>query len=183
MISGWGIAGEGMGKISKSKGGGPMPPMEMIQRYSADAVRYWAATTSPGKDAVISEEKIQMGAKLVTKLWNVARFAEAVYLRAMQCLDRSAHGRFHPGRPLDSGRAWTHLIGRVTAAFDNYEYAQREERRLRVSSGATWPITTWRWPNSACYDPQHPAHAGARYAAASGRSRRCSSCLRRCCPT
>ena len=74
-ISGWGIAGEGMGKISKSRGGGPMAPMEMIERYSADAVRYWAASTGLGKDAVISEEKIQLGAKLVTKLWNVARFA------------------------------------------------------------------------------------------------------------
>jgi valyl-tRNA synthetase len=75
-ISGWGIAGEGMGKISKSRGGGPMTPMEMIDRYSADAVRYWAACTSPGKDAVISEEKIQAGMRLTTKLWNVARFAE-----------------------------------------------------------------------------------------------------------
>ena len=61
FISGWAIAGEGMGKISKSKGGGPMPPLEMIERYSADAVRYWAASTGPGKDALISEEKIQTG--------------------------------------------------------------------------------------------------------------------------
>ncbi len=76
LISGWGIAGEGMGKISKSRGGGPMPPLEMMGRYSADAVRYWAASTAPGKDAIISEEKIQMGARLANKLWNVARFAE-----------------------------------------------------------------------------------------------------------
>ncbi len=76
LVSGWGIAGEGMGKISKSKGGGPAAPMEMIRRYSADALRYWAASTSTGKDAVINEEKIQMGTRLVTKLWNVARFAE-----------------------------------------------------------------------------------------------------------
>ena len=61
LISGWGLAGEGMGKISKSRGGGPMPPLEMIERYSADAVRYWAASTGTGKDAMISEEKIQMG--------------------------------------------------------------------------------------------------------------------------
>ena len=53
-----------------------MPPLEMIERYSADAVRYWAASTGPGKDAVISEEKIQLGSRLVTKLWNVARFCE-----------------------------------------------------------------------------------------------------------
>lgn len=74
-ISGWGLAPEGAGKISKSRGGGPMAPMEMIETYSADAVRYWAGSTGPGRDAVISEEKIQAGEKLVTKLWNVARFA------------------------------------------------------------------------------------------------------------
>ena len=44
----------------------------MINTYSADALRYWAASTAPGKDTIISEEKIQMGAKLATKLWNVA---------------------------------------------------------------------------------------------------------------
>jgi valyl-tRNA synthetase len=65
-----------MGKISKSRGGGPVPPMEMIETYSADAVRYWAASTGLGKDAVISEAKIQLGARLVNKLWNVARFAQ-----------------------------------------------------------------------------------------------------------
>jgi valyl-tRNA synthetase len=75
-ISGWGIAGEGMGKISKSRGGGPVAPLEMIRRYSADAVRYWAASTGLGKNAVISEEKIQIGSRLVTKIWNTARFSE-----------------------------------------------------------------------------------------------------------
>ena len=65
LISGWGLAGEGMGKISKSRGGGPLPPLEMIERYSADAVRYWAASTATGKDSIISEEKIQAGARLV----------------------------------------------------------------------------------------------------------------------
>jgi valyl-tRNA synthetase len=75
-ISGWGLAHEGSGKISKSRGGGPMSPLEMIERYSADAVRFWAASTSLGRDAIISEEKIQAGAKLVNKLWNVARFSQ-----------------------------------------------------------------------------------------------------------
>lgn len=53
-----------------------MPPLEMIEKYSADAVRYWAASTGLGKDAVISEKKIEMGQKLVNKLWNVARFSQ-----------------------------------------------------------------------------------------------------------
>jgi len=75
-ISGWGLAPEGTGKISKSRGGGPMPPMEMLEQYSADAVRYWTSSTVFGRDSIISEEKIQIGEKLITKLWNVARFAE-----------------------------------------------------------------------------------------------------------
>lgn len=75
-ISGWGLAGAGSAKISKSRGGGPMAPLEMIERHSADAVRYWAASTGFGKDSVISEEKIKSGGKLITKLWNVAKFSE-----------------------------------------------------------------------------------------------------------
>lgn len=75
-ISGWGLLPEGMGKISKSRGGGPISPLEMIKRYSADSLRYWAASTGLGKDSLISEQKIQAGAKLTTKLWNVSRFTQ-----------------------------------------------------------------------------------------------------------
>ncbi|GAB4580804.1 MAG: valine--tRNA ligase [Anaerolineales bacterium] len=119
FISGWGLAGEGMGKISKSRGGGPMPPMEMIETYSADAVRYWAASTSPGKDSVISEEKIQIGAKLINKLWNVAVFSE-----------RFLTGYRPPTTPptLTPADRWIlaatqRLIRRTTELFDAYEYA------------------------------------------------------------
>ena len=76
LISGWGLAPEGTAKLSKSRGGGPEAPMEVIGRYSADAVRYWAASTALGKDAVIDEQRIQAGSKFVTKLWNVARFGQ-----------------------------------------------------------------------------------------------------------
>ncbi len=72
-ISGHGLAPDGV-KISKSRGGGPLDPTEMMDRYSADSVRYWAASTKIGRDSIISEEKIASGQKLVTKLWNVARF-------------------------------------------------------------------------------------------------------------
>jgi valyl-tRNA synthetase len=118
-ISGWGIAGTGMGKISKSRGGGPMAPKEMIELYSADAVRYWAASTGPGKDAIISEEKIKLGAKLVTKLWNVARFMErfiAGYVLedpppALSPADRWILGRLQ------------RLVKRMTTFLESYDYA------------------------------------------------------------
>ncbi|MDQ4078994.1 MAG: valine--tRNA ligase [Chloroflexota bacterium] len=76
LISGWGLAPEGGAKISKSRGGGPIDPMEALEEYGADAVRYWAASTAPGRDTIINEEKIRNGAKLATKLWNVARFTQ-----------------------------------------------------------------------------------------------------------
>jgi valyl-tRNA synthetase len=159
LISGWGLAAEGMGKISKSKGGGPLAPMEMIQRYSADAVRYWAASTSPGKDSVISEEKIQMGAKLVTKLWNVARFAEPFITE-----------KFNPGETVTYSPAdrWIlesldHLIERVTVDFANYEYALAKAE----IEGFFWRELTDNYLEMAklrLYTPDHPAHSGARVA-------------------
>ncbi len=118
-ISGWGIAGTGMGKISKSRGGGPLAPKEMVERYSADAVRFWAASTGPGKDAVISEEKIQLGAKLMTKLWNVSRFAERFitgYKYSEQVPALSPADRWILAR-------LQRLVKRVTSLLESYDYA------------------------------------------------------------
>ena len=119
LISGWGIAGKGMGKISKSKGGGPTAPLEMIERYSADAVRYWAASTGTGKDAIISEEKIQMGARLVNKLWNVARFS-ARFLEDYQ--PESQQPELSPADRWILARTQS-LIRRATGWFLSYDYA------------------------------------------------------------
>lgn len=124
-ISGWGVAPKGTGKISKSRGGGPVSPLEMIQRYSADAVRYWAASTGPGKDAIISEEKIQMGAKLTTKLWNVARFSQRFLTQYAPLTD----GHDPAATPLLSpADRWIlsrtqRLIRRATEHFQVYDYA------------------------------------------------------------
>lgn len=118
-ISGWGIAGPGMGKISKSRGGGSMAPMEVIEKYSADAVRYWAASTGPGKDAVINEEKIQSGVKLVIKLWNVSRFAE-------RFIKGYLPSQVTP--PLTPADRWIlsrnqKVIRMATKMLENYDYA------------------------------------------------------------
>lgn len=118
-ISGWGLAGAGQEKISKSRGGGPIAPLAMIERYSADAVRYWASSTGFGKDAVISEEKIKNGAKLITKLWNVARFSER-FLADYQPVQEA-----YKLTPTDS---WllarlASLIERVSSLMRAYEYA------------------------------------------------------------
>jgi valyl-tRNA synthetase len=162
LISGWGIAGEGMGKISKSRGGGPMAPMEMIERYSADAVRYWAASTTLGKDAIISEEKIQMGAKLVTKLWNVARFSQR-FLEDYQPPEAGDSSLLC----LTPADRWIlarsqQLIRQVTGVFESYDYA-----------AAKSAVEAFFWRDLAdnylemckqrLYDDADPARQGARY--------------------
>jgi valyl-tRNA synthetase len=158
-ISGWGLAPEGADKISKSRGGGPMPPMEMIERYSADAVRYWAASTGLGKDSIISEEKILVGARLVIKLWNVARFSQ-----------RFLAGYVPPENipPLSPADRWIlaraqRLIRRATNLFQGYDYAAAKNE-----------TETFFWRDLAdnylemakvrLYGEQVEAREGARYA-------------------
>jgi valyl-tRNA synthetase len=125
-ISGWGLAPEGMGKISKSRGSKTMTPVEMIERYSADAVRYWAASTGFGRDAVINEEKIQAGNRLVTKLWNVARFSQRFLegYRPPESLPSqlTRHSSLSPADRWILARTQT-LIKRATIQFRAYDYA------------------------------------------------------------
>jgi valyl-tRNA synthetase len=117
-ISGWGLAGLGEEKISKSRGGGS-DPLALIEQTSADSVRYWAASTGLGKDAVISQEKIKNGGRLITKLWNVARFSER-FLAGYQPVET--------GCELAPTDRWLlarlcGLLQRVTGLFHAYEYA------------------------------------------------------------
>jgi len=116
-ISGWGMLPEG-GKVSKSRGGGPLEPKDMMDQYSADAVRYWAASTGLGRDTVISEEKISIGHKLVTKLWNVTSFS-------MRFLDGYQPPQITPKlAPTDRWilSVLQRVIQKVTDSFKNYEY-------------------------------------------------------------
>jgi valyl-tRNA synthetase len=127
LISGWGLAGEGMGKISKSRGSGGVAPLDIIRHYSADAVRYWATSTGPGKDTLISEDKIQLGAKLVTKLWNVARFAEPFIDQFLSSPATEDFGDFSQYTYTPADR-WIlarlqRLIRRVTTLLETYDYA------------------------------------------------------------
>ncbi len=163
LISGWGLAGEGMGKISKSRGGGPMPPLEMIQSYSADAVRYWAASTSPGKDAVISEEKIRLGARLVTKLWNVARFAER-FLSGDQPAGEDPGSLLASLSPADR---WIlsrlqRVIRRVTDLLEGYDYAAAKSE-LETFFWREVTDNYLEMSKQRLYDPAGPGHEAARF--------------------
>jgi len=63
------------GKISKSKGPRVAPPEQLIEQFSADALRYWACGSRLGTDVAFSRDELRPGQRLVTKLWNAARFS------------------------------------------------------------------------------------------------------------
>ena len=61
-------------KMSKSLGNG-IDPLEIIDKYGADALRFALATgNSPGNDMRFSDEKIEAARNFANKLWNAARF-------------------------------------------------------------------------------------------------------------
>ena len=74
MVSGHLLDSKGR-KMSKSLGN-VIEPEEILGKYGADAWRYFVSTVDIGSDLSFQEKEILRGQKLVTKLWNVARFAE-----------------------------------------------------------------------------------------------------------
>ena len=61
-------------KMSKSLGNG-IDPLEIIDKYGADALRFTLATgNSPGNDTRFSVEKVEASRNFANKLWNAARF-------------------------------------------------------------------------------------------------------------
>ena len=61
-------------KMSKSLGNG-IDPLEIIQKYGADALRFFLATgNSPGNDMRFSEKRVEACANFANKLWNASRF-------------------------------------------------------------------------------------------------------------
>ena len=61
-------------KMSKSLGNG-IDPLEIIDKYGADALRFTLATgNSPGNDMRFMNEKVEASRNFANKLWNAARF-------------------------------------------------------------------------------------------------------------
>lgn len=61
-------------KMSKSKGN-VIDPVPLIEKYGADAFRFWGASESSlGFDFRASEKRVENASKFITKLWNVARY-------------------------------------------------------------------------------------------------------------
>ncbi len=60
-------------KMSKSKGN-VIEPQAILEKYGADALRFWAAGSKLGEDINYQEKDLITGKKLLTKLWNASKF-------------------------------------------------------------------------------------------------------------
>lgn len=125
MISGHGLDPQGH-SIHKSKGNSPIAPATLLDRYGADAVRYWACGGSTGADQPINTDVMRQGSRLMTKLWNAAR------LVAGRMEDGMFEGRAGltldpPTTAVPTDRAllsWLQrLIVQASASYRRYEYA------------------------------------------------------------
>ncbi len=121
LISGHALDPSGK-KISKSKLSVAEDPTSMLEQFSADAVRYWAASVRTGGDTNLSEEVFRNGNKLVTKLWNASKFALSHLGGASLPLPEP------PPQQLNATDRWLlarlhEVIRRATAAMEDYEFA------------------------------------------------------------
>lgn len=73
VISGY-VLSENKEKISKSKNNAPTEPEKLLNMYAPDAIRFWTASGTLGQDIAFSPEQINIGQKLLTKLWNALKF-------------------------------------------------------------------------------------------------------------
>jgi len=62
-------------KMSKSLGNA-VDPNEIMDKYSPDALRYWALLAAPGNDYRFSIKDIESGQAFIIKLWNIGRYIE-----------------------------------------------------------------------------------------------------------
>ncbi|HEY8526208.1 MAG TPA: valine--tRNA ligase [Acidimicrobiales bacterium] len=108
-------------KLSKSAGNAPDDPNRLIERFGADAIRYWAAGGRPGMDLALDQGQMKIGRKLAIKLLNASKLA-------LGNLESTTSGEVTD--PLDRSMltALAGVVDEATAAFDKFDYARALER-------------------------------------------------------
>lgn len=109
-------------KMSKSLGNG-IDPMDVIDKYGADALRYFLSTgSSPGQDLRFSIEKVESVWNFANKIWNASRFA-MMNMEGMKFEDIDLSGE------KSVADAWiltrlNETIDQVTKQADKYEFGE-----------------------------------------------------------
>ena len=149
-LSGW-ILDPERKKMAKSVGN-VVVPTNLLDRYGADAVRYWAAGGRPGTDTAFNDQQFRIGRRLAIKLLNASKFVlsfdaeDAAAEDAASDDDADASsgdagdgpGADGPEEGIAGGiaetldRSMLHRLAEVvddaTRAFDAFDYARALER-------------------------------------------------------
>ena len=111
-------------KMSKSLGNG-IDPMDVIEKYGADALRWFLVNGStPGQDTRFSWKAIGASWNFINKIWNMSRFV------LMNLEDTKADAQPDPST-FDLSDQWifarlNETIESVTAKFDKFEFGEAE---------------------------------------------------------
>ena len=120
-------------KMSKSKGN-VIDPLELIDEYGADALRFTlAALAAQGRDIKLADSRVEGYRNFATKLWNAARYCRDERLRAAAGL-RPARLQAD-GQPLDRRRGRADAAARSTTALEDFRFNDAARRALPVRLG------------------------------------------------
>jgi valyl-tRNA synthetase len=122
-ISGW-ILDPDRKKMSKSKGN-VVTPMDMLDEYSSDAVRYWAASGRPGTDTAFDIGQMKIGRRLAIKLLNASKFALTLSQLSSD-LDLTNITAASISEPVDQAliAKLAATVESATKAFEEFNYAK-----------------------------------------------------------
>ncbi|MER2118633.1 MAG: valine--tRNA ligase [Solibacillus sp.] len=133
-------------KMSKSLGNG-VDPMDVIDQYGADSLRYFLATgSSPGQDLRYSTEKVESTWNFVNKIWNASRFA-------LMNMEGLTYEQIDLTGNLSTADKWilsrlNETIDRVTTLSDKYEFGEvgRELYNFIWDDFCSWYIEMAKLP-------------------------------------
>ena len=123
VLSGW-ILDPDRKKMSKSRGN-VVTPVDVLERYGSDAVRYWAAGARLGADTAYDEQEFRVGKRLVTKIFNAGKLVlsqTAPEGEITRELDRAFVAELRD------------VVEKATAAYEDYEFGQA----LQVTESFFW---------------------------------------------
>ncbi|WP_413362907.1 valine--tRNA ligase [Lysinibacillus sp. 3P01SB] len=133
-------------KMSKSLGNG-VDPMDVIDQYGADSLRYFLATgSSPGQDLRYTTEKVEATWNFINKIWNASRFA-------LMNMEGMSYKEIDLSGDLSVADKWilsrlNNTIERVTALSDKYEFGEvgRELYNFIWDDFCSWYIEMAKLP-------------------------------------